>query len=100
EAETNTGLRIGRPLQQRAVGAEHNRKFFGQDAETIHDRPALFIVGAKNGVWIAVAAEEILQAIEISVSRPAYQHRAGVAVLDQPDPPQDVGAHHDLANLG
>jgi hypothetical protein len=100
DAEADAGLGVGRPLQHRAVRADHQRQLLRQDAEALDDRAAA-LVGrcVEHGVGVAVAGEKALQAHELGVARAADQHRAGAALLDQPDAAQDEGAHDHLADF-
>ena len=49
---------------------------------------------------MAVAAEKIDQPQHVAVLVMADDHRTTGARLDQPDTPQDQGAHDPLAELG
>ncbi len=48
---------------------------------------------------IAIAAEKALQADKIRRARNPHQHRAGAALIDQPDAAEDEGPHDDLAHF-
>ena len=49
---------------------------------------------------MAVAAQEPLQPQHVGLPLAADDHRTARVGLDQPDPPEDEGAHDPLADLG
>ena len=101
DAEADAGLGVARPLEHRAVGADHQRQFAGAHAEAL-DQAVRFLVGIgiQHGVGIAVAREKALQTDEVGRTAPVDQQRAGAAVLDQRHPAQDEGAHQQFADFG
>ncbi len=101
DAETGAGLRIGRTPQHLTVRAEHHRKLVVGDHGAVEQGLGLGVLGGiQHRVGIAVAAEKALDAREIRRAGRADKRRAGAAIVDQPDPAQDEGAHHDLADFG
>ena len=101
DAEAHAGLGVGRALEERAVRADHQRQFVRQHAEALHRRAARFVgYRIEHRIGIGVAAEKAFEPQQIGRAGPADEQRADAALLEQPDAPQDEGAHHDLADLG
>ena len=94
------GLGVGRPLQHRAVRADHQRQLLWLHAQALDDG-ATFLVrrGVQDGVGVAVAAEKALKPHKVRRARSADQDRAYATLLDEADAAQDEGAHDRLADL-
>ena len=58
------------------------------------------VARVEDGMRIAAAGEEALEAGKIGRARVPHKHRSGAPGLDQADPAEDEGAHDRLADFG
>jgi hypothetical protein len=92
---------IGRPPQQVAARAQHDRQLVLVDVEAFEQRPrGTVLVGVEADVGMAVAAQEILQPVQRGIAAVADQHRPAALAFEQADAAQDQRAHDPLAEVG
>lgn len=94
-------LSVARALQHQLVAADEHGDVAGAHLESIEQRlDGLVLLQVDVRVRLTVAPEELANAERCRrVARPD-QHSIAAALRDEADPPQDEGAHHQLAQLG
>ena len=101
DAQAGAGFGVRRPLEQRPVRTDHQRRLLGEHAKALNYGAAIRVVSrVEHCIGIAIAPEEALQPDEIGRRRIADENRADPSVLNETDPAQDECAHDDLAHLG
>ena len=93
--------REARVAQQAVVGADDDRQLARLQGEAFEEAAGIGVaLGVEQPVRVAVAGEELGQAMGVAAVAGADDDHASLAVPDQADAAQDEGAHHDLADVG